>query len=198
MECIHFASPPYTSQAVITKIIDLLKVLSKYQGQIKLYIVPFTKLQEEIYKYAKESYAITIMRRMMYRIATIVSKRSNCLVISNGESIGQVASQTLKSMAEIENVTNVPVIRPLAVFDKIDIIKLSRDINTYDISIRPFEDCCTIFEPKNPTTQPRSETIMKIEESFNYKLLIEECVNNLEVIKVDEDYSSDESFKNFL
>ena len=199
MECIHFASPPYTSQAVITKITDLLKVLSKYQGQIKLYIVPFTKLQVEIYKHAKESYAITIMRRMMYRIATIVSKRSNCLVISNGESIGQVASQTLKSIAEIENVTQVPVIRPLAIFDKIDIIKLSREIGTYDISIRPYEDCCTIFDPKNPTTQPRSETIQKIEESFDYKALIEECVNNLEVIKVDENYSSEEdNFDNYL
>ena len=199
MECIHFASPPYTSQAVITKITDLLKVLSKYQGQIKLYIVPFTKLQEEIYKHAKESYAITIMRRMMYRIATIVAKRSNCLVIANGESIGQVASQTLKSMLEIENVTNLPVIRPLAIFDKVDIIKISRDIGTYDISIRPYEDCCTIFDPKNPTTQPRKETIDKIEESFNYMELVEECCNNLEVIKVDEEYSSsEENFDNYL
>lgn len=199
MECIHFASPPYTNQAVITKITDLLKVLSKYQGQIKLYIVPFTKLQEEIYRHAKESYAITIMRRMMYRIATIVSKRSNCLVISNGESIGQVASQTLKSIAEIENVTEVPVIRPLAIFDKVDIIKISREIGTYDISIRPFEDCCTIFDPKNPTTQPRRDVIEKIEASFDYQELIEQCVNNLEIIKVDENYSSnEENFDNYL
>lgn len=200
MECIHFASPPYTNQAVITKITDLLKVLAKYQGEIKLYIVPFTKLQEEIYKYAKESYAITIMRRMMYRIATIVSKRSNCLVISNGESIGQVASQTLKSIAEIENVTQVPIIRPLAIFDKVDIIKISREIGTYDISIRPFEDCCTIFEPKNPTTQPKKEIIDEIESNFNYMELIEQCVNNLEVIKVDENYSSlkDDNLENYL
>ena len=199
MECIHFAAPPYTNQAVITKITDLLKVLSKYQGEIKLYIVPFTKLQVEIYHYAKESYAITIMRRMMYRIATIVAKRSNCLVISNGESIGQVASQTLKSIAEIENVTTLPVIRPLAIFDKTDIIKISRDINTYDISIRPFEDCCTIFDPKNPTTQPKADIIEKIESSFDYEALVEECVNNLEVIKVDENYSSkEENFDNYL
>ena len=199
MECIHFASPPYTSQGVITKITDLLKVLSKYQGEIKLYIVPFTKLQEEIYKAAKESYAITIMRRMMYRIATIVANRSNCLVLSNGESIGQVASQTLKSIKEIENVTSLPVIRPLAIFDKIDIIKISRDIKTYDISIRPFEDCCTIFDPKNPTTQPKKVTIEKIEQSFDYQSLIEECVNNLEIIKVDENYSSNEdNFEKYL
>ena len=198
LECIHFAAPPYTNQAVITKITDLLKVLSKYQGEIKLYVVPFTHLQEEIYHYAKESYAITIMRRMMYRIATIVSKRSNCLVIANGESIGQVASQTLKSMAEIENVTDVPVIRPLAIFDKIDIIKISRDIGTYDISIRPFEDCCTIFDPKNPTTQPKKETIDKIESSFDWQSMVEECCNNLEVIKVDEDFENNEELDSFL
>lgn len=199
MECIHFASPPYTSQAVITKITDLLKVLAKYQGEIKLYIVPFTKLQEEIYKAAKESYAITIMRRMMYRIATIIAKRSNCLVISNGESIGQVASQTLKSISEIENVTQMPVIRPLAIFDKVDIIKISREIGTYDISIRPYEDCCTIFDPKNPTTQPKRETIEKIESNFDFASFIEECVNNVEVIKVDENYSSKEdNYDNYL
>lgn len=199
IECIHFASPPYTNQAVITKITDILKVLSKYQGEIKLYIVPFTKLQEEIYKYAKESYAITIMRRMMYRIANIVASRSNCLIVSNGESIGQVASQTLKSIVEIENVCKLPVIRPLAIFDKIDIIKISREIGTYDISIRPYEDCCTIFDPKNPTTQPKSEQIERIEASFDYQSLIEECVNNLEVIKVDENYQGEEdNFNNYL
>ena len=102
-------------------------------------------------------------------------------------------------LEEIENVTNLPVIRPLAIFDKVDIIKISRDIGTYDISIRPYEDCCTIFDPKNPTTQPRKETIDKIEESFNYMELVEECCNNLEVIKVDEEYStSEENFDNYL
>ena len=108
-------------------------------------------------------------------------------------------SQKLKSIKEIENVTSLPVIRPLAIFDKIDIIKISRDIKTYDISIRPFEDCCTIFDPKNPTTQPKKETIKKIEQSFDYQSLIEECVNNLEIIKVDENYSSNEdNFEKFL
>jgi thiamine biosynthesis protein ThiI len=189
MECIHFAAPPYTNQAVITKITDLLKVLSRYQGQVRLFVVPFTKLQLEIYRAAHEEYAITIMRRMMYRIASKVAEREKCLVIANGESIGQVASQTLKSMKEIENVATLPVIRPLACADKLDIIKKAQDIGTYDISIRPFEDCCTIFDPKNPTTAPQAEKIQRIEASFDWQSLVDECCENLEVIKVDEDYN---------
>jgi thiamine biosynthesis protein ThiI len=188
MECIHFAAPPYTSEGVISKITDLCKVLAKYQGEIKIYVVPFTHLQEEIYHYAKESYAITIMRRMMYRISQRVAKYHNDLVLANGESIGQVASQTLKSMVAIENVCTMPVIRPLAIFDKVDIIKIAREIGTYDISIRPFEDCCTIFDPKNPTTSPNIQKIDQIEASFDYQALINECIDNIKVIKVDESY----------
>ena len=188
MECIHFASPPYTSQAVITKITDLLKVLAKYQGEIRLYVIPFTHLQEEIYKHAKESYAITIMRRMMYRISDIMARRHNCLVVANGESIGQVASQTLKSMQAIENVCTIPVIRPLAIFDKVDIIKIGKEIGTYDISIRPFEDCCTIFDPKNPTTAPKDDRIQEIESSFDWQSEVYNCVHNAQTIIVDENY----------
>lgn len=199
MECIHFASPPYTNQAVITKITDILKVLSRYQGSIRLTIIPFTKLQEEIYKHARESYAITIMRRMMYRIAEIVAEKDRCLVLSNGESIGQVASQTLKSISEIEKAVSMPVIRPLAIFDKVDIIRLSKEIGTYEISIRPYEDCCTIFDPKNPVTQPKGEVIGKIEESFDYASLIEECILNRKVIRIDENYvPEEENFEKYL
>lgn len=195
LECIHFASPPYTNVAVIEKIKDLLHVLNNYQASIKLYIVPFTRLQEEIYKHVHVSYAITIMRRMMYRIACIVAKRSNNLVISNGESIGQVASQTLKSIQAIESVSTLPVIRPLAIYDKIDIIALARKINTYDISIRPYEDCCTIFEVKDPTTAPNIEKILQFEASFDYQSLIEECCNNLEIVNIkEEDDSLDSLF----
>jgi thiamine biosynthesis protein ThiI len=125
----------------------------------------------------------------MYRIASKVAEREKCLVIANGESIGQVASQTLKSMKEIENVATLPVIRPLACADKLDIIKKAQDIGTYDISIRPFEDCCTIFDPKNPTTAPQAEKIQRIEASFDWQSLVDECCENLEVIKVDEDYN---------
>lgn len=185
IECIHFASPPYTSEAVIDKLKDLLNVLSFYQGEIKLHIVPFTTLQEKIYEYAGESYAITIMRRMMYRIAEKVALRKKCLILGNGESIGQVASQTLVSIKEIESICKLPVVRPCAVLDKVDIIKTARKIGTYDISIRPFEDCCTIFEPKNVTTAPKKERIEKIESSFDYASLVDYCVNNIETITID-------------
>ena len=199
LECIHFAAPPYTSEAVITKITDLCKILYFYKGNVKLFIVPFTNLQEQIYKYAKESYAITIMRRMMYRITEIVANRRNALVVCNGESIGQVASQTLQSMKSIENVCSLPVIRPLAIFDKVEIIKIAKKIGTYDISIRPYEDCCTIFDPKNPTTQPNMEKIKKIEDSFDWQSLVEECANNLRVINIDENYEAlDDSINNLF
>ena len=188
IECIHFASPPYTNEAVITKIKDLLKKLTAYQKEIKLFIVPFTKLQEEIYHHVNISYAITIMRRMMYRIASRVAGKRKDLVIANGESLGQVASQTLKSISVIEKVSTLPVIRPLAIFDKVDIIKIARKIDTYDISIRPYEDCCTIFEVKNPTTAPNEEKAIEYEQLFDFEKLIDDCVNNLEVLTItDED-----------
>ncbi len=194
MECVHFASPPYTSEAVIDKIKDILRKLNRFQPEIKLYIVPFTKLQEEIYRVAKESYAITIMRRMMYRISERIATHHNDLVICNGESIGQVASQTLKSIREIENVVTLPVIRPLAIFDKVDIIELSKKIETYDISIRPYEDCCTIFDPKNPTTQPKKETIDKIEASFDFEALISECLLNIKTVVIKEESNLEDKF----
>ena len=192
IECVHFASPPYTNAAVITKIKDLLSVLNNYQEDIKLYIVPFTRLQEEIYKNVPVSYAITVMRRMMYRIACIVAKRYNDLVISNGESIGQVASQTLKSIQAIEEVSSLPVIRPLAVSDKIDIISMARSIGTYNISIRPFEDCCTIFEVKDPTTAPNPDKIREYESKFNWQKLIDECCDNLEVLHICEEENAED------
>lgn len=192
IECIHFASPPYTSSAVITKIKDLLKVLNNYQEEIKLYIVPFTHLQEEIYKHVNVSYAITIMRRMMYRISCIVASKHNDLVVSNGESIGQVASQTLKSIQVIEKVATLPVIRPLAIYDKIDIIDIARKIKTFDISIRPFEDCCTIFEVKDPTTAPNEDKVLEYENSFDYQTLVDECVKNIEVIRINSEENDEE------
>lgn len=135
----------------------------------------------------------------MYRLADIFAKRNNCQCIINGESIGQVASQTLQSMKSIENVCSLPVIRPLAIFDKVEIIKIAKKIGTYDISIRPYEDCCTIFDPKNPTTQPNMEKIKKIEDSFDWQSLVEECANNLRVINIDENYEAlDDSINNLF
>ena len=181
IECIHFASPPYTQEAVIYKLEDLLHKLNRYQARIRLHIVPFTKLQEAIYDHAPESYCITLMRRMMYRLAARLAKRRNCLVISNGESIGQVASQTLQSIKTINEVTNLPVIRPCATMDKLEIISLSKKIDTYEISIRPYEDCCTIFTPKAPKTAPKLEQVEEFEKLFDYESLINEALGNIEV-----------------
>ena len=181
IECIHFASPPYTQQGVIYKLEDLLKVLNKYQPRIRLHIVPFTRIQEAIYDNAPESYCITLMRRMMFRLADALAKRRKCPVISSGESIGQVASQTLQSMKVINAVTNTPIIRPLATSDKVEIIKISKKIGTYEISIRPYEDCCTIFTPKAPKTMPHLDEVEAFEKKFDYETLIKEALNDIEV-----------------
>ena len=188
IECIHFASPPYTQMGVIYKLEDLLHVLNKYQGKIRLNIVPFTKIQEAIYDHADESYCITLMRRMMYRLADRLARRRNCPVISTGESLGQVASQTLQSIHVINAVTNMPIIRPCATMDKLEIINISERIGTYNISIRPYEDCCTIFTPKNPKTAPDIKQVEKYESQFDWEPLIEEAVKNVEVkFLTDED-----------
>ena len=184
IECIHFASPPYTNAGVIEKLKDLLRKLNKYQPEIRLNIIPFTKLQEEIYAQSDESYAITIMRRMMFRLADRLAKRRRCLAISTGESVGQVASQTLDSMNVINDVTNMPVLRPVVCYDKTDIIDLAKKLDTYDISIRPFEDCCTIFAPKNPKTRPSMERVLEFEAKWDYNKMIDEALNNVEVIHI--------------
>ena len=181
IECIHFASPPYTQEAVIYKLEDLLHKLNRYQPEIRLNIVPFTKIQEAIYDNAPESYCITLMRRMMYRLAARLAEKRKCPVISSGESVGQVASQTLQSIHVINEVTSTPVIRPCATMDKLEIISLSKKIDTYEISIRPYEDCCTIFTPKAPKTAPQLEEAKRYEEKFDFESLIEEALNNVEV-----------------
>lgn len=181
IECIHFASPPYTQEAVIYKLEDLLRKLNRYQPRIRLNIVPFTKIQEAIYDHTPESYCITLMRRMMFRLASRLAKRRNCPVISSGESVGQVASQTLQSMNVINQVTSIPVIRPCATMDKLEIIKISEKIDTYEISIRPYEDCCTIFTPKAPKTSPHLDDVILYESKFDYESLINEALGNIEV-----------------
>ena len=193
IECIHFASPPYTQAGVIYKLEDLLKVLNRYQGRIRLHIVPFTKIQEAIYDHTDESYCITMMRRMMFRLADRLAKMRHCPVISSGESVGQVASQTLQSMRVINEVTNMPIIRPCATMDKVDIINTAVKIGTYDISIRPFIDCCTIFTPKSPKTSPHLDDVLRFEEQFDYEPLLKEALSNIEVkIISDEDEQGDD------
>ena len=187
IECIHFASPPYTNIGVIEKLKDILNKLNVYQDEIRLNIVPFTKIQEKIYETADESYCITIMRRMMFRLASELAKRRHCPAISSGESVGQVASQTLESMNVINDVTNTPILRPVVTYDKLDIIELARKIDTYDISIRPYEDCCTIFAPKNPKTKPDLEKAKEYEQKFDYESFIQEALQNIEVIHVKKE-----------
>lgn len=179
IDCLYFDSPPHTSIEAKNKVIELANILNQYSGNIKLLVVPFTKLQEAIYKNVPSEYNITILRRMMYRIATNISNKYKVLI--NGESIGQVASQTLTSINVINSVTNFPVIRPVACLDKLEIIEIAKKIGTYETSILPFEDCCTIFVPKHPVINPKLEKCLEYEK-FNYQELIDECINNIEVI----------------
>lgn len=188
LECIYFESPPHTTPAAKNKVESLVRILNKYQPSIRLHVINFTKIQEAIYKNIDPTYMITIMRRMMYRITEKVLRERKCYVIINGESVGQVASQTLTSMQVINNVTNLPVIRPVACFDKLEIIDISRKIGTYETSILPYEDCCTIFLPKHPVINPDLSTAIKYENSFDYATLIEEAVNTRETIVIDDNF----------
>ena len=158
-----------------------------------MHIVPFTDLQLAIYDHCDESYAITIMRRMMYRIAERLAKKQNALAIVNGESIGQVASQTLESMQTINDVTRMPIIRPLACMDKVEIIDLARKIGTYETSIQPWEDCCTIFTPKNPVTKPTIRRAEWMESHFDFEQLVDACVENCESVLIYPDKKEEET-----
>ena len=186
LECLYFESPPHTSVEAKNKVIKLASIINEYSGNIKVNIVPFTEIQEAIYKNCPDSYIITIMRRMMYRIAEQVCKKHKLKVIVNGESIGQVASQTLTSMITINSVTNLPVIRPVACMDKLEIIDISEKIGTYETSILPYEDCCTIFLPKHPVINPDLNRAMEYENRFNYQELIDKCIDNIETIELKE------------
>ena len=184
LECIYFESPPHTSVAAKNKVKKLVNKLTNYQSNIKLHIINFTEIQEAIYKNCNPEYMITIMRRMMYRISDRVMHDRKCLVLINGESVGQVASQTLTSMGVINSVTNTPVIRPVACLDKLEIIDIAKRIDTYETSILPYEDCCTIFLPKHPVINPKLDRAIEYENSFNYQELIDKCVNNREVVTI--------------
>ena len=185
---IHYASPPYTSLNSLQKVVDLLQELSKYSenNKIKLLVVPFTKIQDSIHEHANPKYLVTIMRRAMYKIAEKVCNRKGLSVIINGESIGQVASQTLESMRVVNEVTNVPIIRPLATYDKEEIIEIARKIGTYEISIRPYEDCCTVFVPEHPVIKPTIEETKIEENKCELEMLIDEATNNIEEISLDD------------
>lgn len=193
IEAIYFESPPHTSEAAKNKVITLAKKLSEYSGYVKLHVVNFTAIQEAILRNCPREYLVTIMRRMMYRISERIASRNNCKVLINGESIGQVASQTLTSMSVINSVTKMPVIRPVACLDKLDIIDIAKSIDTYETSILPYEDCCTIFVPDHPVINPDISTSIEAEESFDYESLLKDAVVNSEVIKVTNKLSEEHS-----
>ncbi len=189
VEFIHYESTPMTSIEAAQKVIDLAEVLAKFapESKIKLHMVPFQKIHEKIIFHSPDSYIITIMRRMMYRIASSLADTHECMVLISGDSIGQVASQTIESMCTIQDVTNKLVIRPLAAYDKNEIISIAQKIRTFDISNRPFSDCCTIYVPKNPVIKPNVEKARGFESVFDYQELIEEAVH--QTITVDLDAS---------
>lgn len=187
IECIYFESPPHTSLAAKNKVKKLVEKLCKYNTNIVLHVINFTEIQEAIYQNCPSSYMITIMRRMMYRISELVARDINSLVIINGESVGQVASQTLNSMNVINNVSNYPILRPVCCLDKLEIIDISKKIGTYETSILPYEDCCTIFLPKHPVINPVLGKAIIYENSFDYDDMIKRCVNNREVITINND-----------
>lgn len=187
VEAIHFESPPHTSERALEKVIRLSKSLVNFAEEIKLHIVPFTKLQEALYKNVKNEYLMIIMRRMMYRISEEIAKKNDCLILVNGESIGQVASQTLESINVINSAVKIPVVRPLATMDKLEIINLAKKIGTYEISIEPYEDCCTIFVPPHPVTRPKLEKASALESKFSWEELLLECVNNTKTIIIKKE-----------
>lgn len=180
LNAIHFASPPYTSVRAEQKVKDLLSKVARYSGVIKLAVVPFTEIQEEIGKHCPEDYFTLIMRRMMMRIACRVSEADGCLGLVTGESLGQVASQTLPAIASTDEVCNMPVLRPLIGMDKEEIIAISKKIDAFDISILPYEDCCTVFTPKHPHTRPKKGQCAEAEKNLDIEPLIERAIAGIE------------------
>ncbi|GAB2569654.1 tRNA uracil 4-sulfurtransferase ThiI [Gracilibacillus alcaliphilus] len=185
LEAIHFHSPPYTSERAKEKVLDLAEKLAFYGRPIRIHLVPFTVLQQTIHREIPHGYSMTVMRRMMMRIAEAVAKRRGILSIVTGESLGQVASQTMESMHAINAVTNYPVVRPLVTMDKKEIIAISEQVDMYNISIRPYEDCCTVFVPKQPKTKPRLEKVEQFEVKINVEKELETILPLIETVTIE-------------
>lgn len=190
IDAVYFEAIPHTSIEARNKVITLTKKLSKYTNKICLHIVPFTKIQENIYKKCDPDYCITIMRRMMYRIMVLLAEKNHAHAIINGESLGQVASQTIESMYVINEVTNMPIIRPVVCLDKLEIIAIAKKIDTYETSILPYEDCCTVFVPKHPVIHPQLDLAKEMEQRFDFETMLEEAVDNTKNITIKEDESN--------
>ncbi len=184
LEAVHFTSPPYTSEAAKQKVADLAGILAKYSGPIRLHVVHFTEIQTEIYKNCPHEELVIIMRRFMMRIAEKVARTAGAAALVTGESIGQVASQTLDSMSVTGAVATMPVLRPLIGMDKLEIMARAEAIGTYETSILPYEDCCTVFVPKHPVTHPRLERIERSEARLPVDTLLQKALDDIEVIEI--------------
>lgn len=184
VEGVHFFSPPFTSERAKQKVIDLSEKLAEVTGHFALHIVPFTEIQQAIHKQVPENYTMTTTRRLMLRITDAIREKQGGLAIITGESLGQVASQTLESMYAINEVTSTPIIRPLITMDKLEIMDIAHDIDTHDISIRPYEDCCTVFVPASPKTKPKLEKVQNFESYFDFEELIQKAVEGTERIVI--------------
>ena len=190
IQCVHFASPPYTSPQALEKTKLLAAKIARFGGSIQFLTVPFSRIQEEIKKSIPEAYLMTIMRRFMLRITDQLRENARALAIANGESVGQVASQTLDSMVAINDVTNTPIIRPVATMDKLDIIKVAEEIDTFELSIQPFEDCCTVFAPPSPKTKPKLEKARQYEARLDVEGLIKEAVEGTVIEEITANYTT--------
>ena len=190
IQCVHFASPPYTSPQALEKTKLLAAKIARFGGSIQFLTVPFSRIQEEIKKSVPEAYLMTIMRRFMLRITDQLRENARALAIANGESVGQVASQTLDSMVAINDVTNTPIIRPVATMDKLDIIKVAEEIDTFELSIQPFEDCCTVFAPPSPKTKPKLEKARQYEARLDVEGLIKEAVEGTVIEEITANYTT--------
>lgn len=184
LTAIHFASPPYTSERAEQKVVDLLTRVSEYAGRMNMFTVPFARVQEEIMAKCPEDLFTIIMRRFMMRVSERIARREHCSALITGESLGQVASQTLQAIVCTDEAAGMPVLRPLIGMDKVEIIDISRRIDTFDISIEPFEDCCTVFTPKHPRTRPILREVLEAERALDCEALTEECVNNVKLTKI--------------
>ena len=184
LEMVHFVSPPYTSQQAQDKVIQLAQELTPYCGRMLVHVIPFTKIQEEIRKNCPEEYFTLIMRRFMMRISEAVAKKAGAHALVTGESLGQVASQTMMALGVTEDVTTMPILRPLIGTDKVEIIRLAREIGTYETSILPYEDCCTVFTPRHPAIRPNVEDVRAAESALDVDALVAEALENQSWVRV--------------
>lgn len=201
VEAVHFASPPYTSEQALQKAKDLAEKLVPYVGTIQFIEVPFTEIQEEIKRVVPQGYLMTITRRLMLRLTDAIREMRKGLVIINGESLGQVASQTLQSMVAINEVTSTPIIRPVVSMDKTEIIEIAEKIDTFELAIQPFEDCCTIFAPPQPKTRPRLDKAQEYEARLDLEGLMARALEGLKITEISAETAKDkqeDEFADFL